>query len=1109
MNAWTIARRSLWHYRRSNLAVFAGLAISAMTLVGALTVGDSVRHSLDHIARARIGQAHYAVLGQDRFVPEDLADRLKMQLGAPTAPVLLLRGHVARPDGSGRANDVQVLGVDTRFWAMAPGGTQTETNGTGLAINDHLAARLGLASGDAIVVRMGTPSDLPGDAPLSGEQDTQISWRGEVSAIMDDAAYGRFGLSANQVAPYNVFVPLGALQERTGRGDGVNLVLVGTNDDGLDADAVRQGLRQVWRIEDIGMTCAEIPDRGQLELRSTRVFIDPPVVQAALDMAPDEADGDPRPLPIVTYLANALAAHSNATPYSMVAALPIEPWFGLAPASVGECDMVVNTWLADDLGVRPGDEITAAYFVPGPMGALTETSAAFRVHSIVPVEGAANDPALMPDFPGLTEAESCSAWEPGFALDLGRIRDKDEAYWDTYRGTPKAFIPLATGTNLWRNRFGVFTAIRFPAAHYARDRVAASLRNGLDPASVGLRVEAIREVALTASGEAMSFGGLFLGLSMFLLAAALMLSGMLFAFGTASRSGETGLRLATGFTPRRVLGAYLREGLVVAAAATALGTVLGLAYTRVLLHGLATVWQGAVGQTALLYQANASSLAVGAGVNVAAALLTMAWVLRRQVRSPVHALLSTSGAPFERPPRRRGRRVTRLIAGTCMAGALAAVALAAATPGINAAPVFFVAGALLLGAGMFFCASLLGSSAGGIRPERLNNTRLVLLGLARRRGRSLGAMAMLACGTFMVLGVGASRPDLRGSAGKPRSGTGGFSFIAELSQPLTRDLNVADGRAQYGLDHETLDGVRFAQLRVLAGDDASCLNLNRAQRPRLLGVDPAAVAGRFTFAAVHSDFSMGEDGWDVLRAAPSDGRVPGVVDQNSLLWALGKKLGDTVTYTDAYGRPFDVVLAASLSGSILQGSIMVDAGRLADAFPSLAGYAMLLVDTTESDEDAVSAELYRGLEDFGVSIQPTWQRLARLNEVQNTYLSMFLLLGGLGLVLGTAGLGAVVLRNVMERRRELGVFRALGFRKRRINSMIVSEHVVLLLGGFACGLVAAVVGIMPSMLAPGAGVPYVWLGIITAAILVNGLLWTLLAAGLCLRGSMLDGLRGE
>jgi ABC-type lipoprotein release transport system permease subunit len=59
---------------------------------------------------------------------------------------------------------------------------------------------------------------------------------------------------------------------------------------------------------------------------------------------------------------------------------------------------------------------------------------------------------------------------------------------------------------------------------------------------------------------------------------------------------------------------------------------------------------------------------------------------------------------------------------------------------------------------------------------------------------------------------------------------------------------------------------------------------------------------------------------------------------------------------------------------------------------------------------------------------PTEERLANFHRVENTYLSTFQMLGGLGLILGTLGMAAVLLRNVLERRRELALLRAVGLR---------------------------------------------------------------------------------
>jgi ABC-type antimicrobial peptide transport system permease subunit len=137
------------------------------------------------------------------------------------------------------------------------------------------------------------------------------------------------------------------------------------------------------------------------------------------------------------------------------------------------------------------------------------------------------------------------------------------------------------------------------------------------------------------------------------------------------------------------------------------------------------------------------------------------------------------------------------------------------------------------------------------------------------------------------------------------------------------------------------------------------------------------------------------------------------------------------------------------------------------------------------------------------------RRLNQFNAVQNTYLGTFQVLGGLGLLLGSAGLGIIVLRNVLERRAELGLLTALGFRRRSIERLLLSEHAVLLGLGLAIGVIAAGAAVLPTLMSPGRQLPYGTLGLTLAAILANGCLWTWLAARYAIRGNLLAALRNE
>jgi ABC-type antimicrobial peptide transport system permease subunit len=135
--------------------------------------------------------------------------------------------------------------------------------------------------------------------------------------------------------------------------------------------------------------------------------------------------------------------------------------------------------------------------------------------------------------------------------------------------------------------------------------------------------------------------------------------------------------------------------------------------------------------------------------------------------------------------------------------------------------------------------------------------------------------------------------------------------------------------------------------------------------------------------------------------------------------------------------------------------------------------------------------------------------LNAFNAVQNTYLGTFQMLGGLGLLLGSAGLGAVVLRNVLERRGELAAMAATGFSRERLRALVLSEHAALLVIAIMIGAVAALVAVLPALLVPGSRLPFGLLGLTLAAVVLNGFVWTWLATVVASRGNLLAALRGE
>ena len=118
-------------------------------------------------------------------------------------------------------------------------------------------------------------------------------------------------------------------------------------------------------------------------------------------------------------------------------------------------------------------------------------------------------------------------------------------------------------------------------------------------------------------------------------------------------------------------------------------------------------------------------------------------------------------------------------------------------------------------------------------------------------------------------------------------------------------------------------------------------------------------------------------------------------------------------------------------------------------------------------------------------------------------------MGALGLLLGTFGLATVQLRSVLERRGELALLRAEGFAKSRIAQLVMTESVVLLVGGLATGIAAALMAVLPHMIFGGASVQWGELALMLGVVLIAGLLTSLIAVRVTLKADIIAALRGE
>ena len=1097
MNYGKLLLRSLVFYRKAHIWVVLGTMISTAILIGALIIGDSVRHSLQKIVFDRLGTTEFALSSGDRFFQAQLADGLSKSLKTATAPLLQTRGIAIADGGQRRINSIQVIGVDARFGEI--GGAKDlyyQIAPDEAIVNRPLAERLGIKENDEILLRMQKLDVMPKDAPLSLDSEFTIARRFTVKSIALESEFGKFNLRADQITPNTVFISRSFLSQEMDFKDRANVLLVSEKKDSpLDTQIVKETFREVWTLADAGLELREISGRSMVELKSSRIFLDSPVIDASLNL-------NSTAQPILTYFVNELRRDNMSTPYSFVSA----PGFPIVSSDMKDDEIIINGWLARDLNAGVGDQIQLTYFVLGLRRNLQEMSSDFKVKAVVPVSGIYVDGDLLPDFPGLTGEENCRDWNPGLPVDLDKIRDKDEDYWDDYRGTPKAFVTLTAAQDMWANRFGKATAIRFSGSK--KDVLENNLKAVIDPESLGFIFRQVKKDGLQASSQSVNFSQLFLGLSFFIIVAALLLTSLLFVFNAENRSEENGLFLALGFSRKTVRRMVLVEGAGLVMIGSILGSLLGILYNLLILSALKTVWHGAVGTSALHIHFKLTSLLMGVLAGSIVALFSIWLVTRKQVK---HSIAGLQKGLMKVETIRRKKPLKSLFTGiSCMIAVLIILVITDFGKGEKAFTFFFIAGSLFLVGGMALTNVVLFKLGRNPTRVHLSHFNIGVRNTARKRVRSITLVGLLACGLFIVFTVGANRINALKDAERRDSGTGGFALYGESTVPVLYDLNSQKGRQFYGLERSGTQDVRFVQFRMKEGDDASCLNLNRVSSPQLIGVDPDQLArrGAFTFAELTSEVDP-ESPWTVLDQDLADGLIPAIADQSVIVWGLGMAVGDIFTYMDEKGETFRLQLVGGLANSIFQGNIILSERIFIQKFPSISGYRLFLMDTPLDNMDGVADSMSWAMQDQGLDLLPASTRLAEFNMVQNTYLSIFLILGSFGLLLGSVGLGIVVWRNIKERQGELALLRAVGFTRKSLQTIVLSEHMALLIAGIFYGIFAALLATFPSLLTPGTEFPYLTIFIILIVVGLNGAIWTYSAALLATKKDLIPALRKE
>lgn len=1165
--------RNLAYHARGNLAVMLGVAVGSAVFTGALLVGDSLRGSLRDRVERQLGGTESVAFFQ-RPVRASVAEGLP----GSVKPVLLVPGSVQAggdPATAPYLGKVTALGVDERFapdgvsgvdWQSDIRRNRSTNTLPPIVLSHRVAEKLGAKTGDTVTLSAERFSDLPRSSSLAkrGTDDTTATEPFVVAAVLPpEAPENDFNLTPNPAAPLNVFVPIRTLARIvTGNAEPVATALLAS---GSPTDALDAALKDRLKPEDYGLKFREVARRlgrgGYLSVESTELIL-PPKVSDAVQSAAKGINADAEPT--VVYVADTLAAGDKQIPYPIVAGLnpaarsPLTPR-ELAPAPVavpplGDNEIDLLTWPGSELNNLPaGTKVKLIYFDPEVEGEGLKREAELTLHDYIPLTGPARDKDLTPEIKGVTDDRAnLFDWDrppvlPGAEIKR-RVPEKPTphprgTFFNQYKAVPMAYLNLATARKLFGSRYGTDTSVRVaPAPGESLDKLSERLQSELpkhlDPKASGLVFDPVRARLLTASKGGTDFGGLFLGFSLFLIAAALMLVGLLFRLSLDRRAKEVGLLLATGFAVQHVRRLLLVEGLLVAATGAALGLIAGVAYNRLLLVVLLDLWPDEGVKAYFKPHATPLSFALGFGVTVLMAFVAQWWSVRGLVKVTPPALLRGETALPADTTAGTGLFTKVATIGSLLLGfALIAAGGAVGNPDFRAMT-FFGGGGLLL------TAALLGvrwwmrrtrhAAVNGRGAPAL--TQLGARNAARNPARSLLTAALLASAAFLLVAVESFRRSPESDFLDKNGGSGGFNLIAESDVPLFQPFDQGLGRADLdrqlkrayappGSDPDAppesssylaakaqLDtGLEEVYpLRLRGGDDASCLNLFQAARPRVLGVPEALIArGGFKFYMTEAVTAEEKaNPWLLLaKPAPNDA-VPVFCENNTAQWMLKKAVGDEFTMPGDDGTEVRFRIVGTIVDSPFQSEVISSDAAFAKAFPKQTGYRAFLIRTPADKQTAVARALEVGFRANGLSATPSKDKVASFQAVIGAYLSTFQLLGGFGLLLGVLGLAVVVLRGVWERLGELALLRAVGYRTRSLQFLVVVENALLLLLGLGSGVLTALASVAPHVLS-GASIPWLRLGLMLGAVLAVGLAVASVATAGVLRVPVIPALRRE
>jgi putative ABC transport system permease protein len=499
-----------------------------------------------------------------------------------------------------------------------------------------------------------------------------------------------------------------------------------------------------------------------------------------------------------------------------------------------------------------------------------------------------------------------------------------------------------------------------------------------------------------------------------------------FSITVTQRTSELGLLRTLGATRRQLLGSVLAEALAIGAIGSALATALGFASAaaiRALLDGLGLQ----LPNTSPVLEPRTVVVCMGVGISVTV-LASLVPALRSTRVPPIAALREGVGVA----PSALSAAVPWLALGLGFVGLLLTVNSLVAGHGVGETATGAVA--LTLAVAILTPKLIpLAARAAGLPFERSTALagRLARENAARNPGRTAATASALTVGLALVVFVTIFATETRSAIREVVA----HSFAGDLA------VTNQDGHSPIPVAvAATVANVRGVQVTsVLKRSDAT---IEDAGSEPVNGIDTQTIGSVYTFNWVSGDDSL------LGFLGPN-----GALVETTLAKKADLQVGSHFLTTTPAGKQTELTVRGIYSDRDLLPGFSVSLPTFNDLFHELRATRVLVKLNPGADVTNVQRLVNNALAPFPEARALDESELQTLEANSlNSILSLFYALLAISVFVSVFGIVNTLQLSIHERRRELGVLRALGASRRAVRRMVRYESVITATIGGALGL---------------------------------------------------------